>query len=43
MGVDKTTLIHGNGTDVPEKGSKVTIEYEARIYDTSALDNKGDK
>lgn len=39
MGVTKKVLIEGNGTDKPQKGNEVTIEYTGNLYDESKADN----
>ena len=41
MGVTKHTLKPGNGTDIPQKGDDVVIEYTGFLYDESAPDHKG--
>jgi FK506-binding protein 1 len=41
MGVIKHTLKAGNGTDIPQKGDDVVIEYTGCLYDESAPDHKG--
>jgi len=41
MGVEKTLLKNGNGTDQPKKGDTVTMEYTGWLYDPSKPDNKG--
>jgi FK506-binding protein 1 len=43
MGVEKTLITQGNGTDTPKKGDVVTMEYTGWLYDTSKPQNKGDK
>ena len=45
MGVDKKILKAGNGTDKPQKGDEVTIEYTGNLYDESKADNdyRGDQ
>lgn len=41
MGVEKTLISEGNGTDKPKKGDTVTMEYTGWLYDTSKPENKG--
>ena len=41
MGVDKTVLREGNGSDRPQIGDKVTMEYTGWLYDPSQPENKG--
>ncbi|EAW13393.1 FKBP-type peptidyl-prolyl cis-trans isomerase [Aspergillus clavatus NRRL 1] len=36
MGVEKETLRPGNGTDFPQHGDKVAINYTGCLYDTKA-------
>jgi len=33
MGVQRTLVKHGNGTDKPKKGDEVTIEYTGWLHD----------
>lgn len=35
MGVQKQILREGNGTDYPQNGDDVTIEYTGNLYDES--------
>ncbi|MCJ1483156.1 hypothetical protein MMC06_003323, partial [Schaereria dolodes] len=39
MGVDRTVLEQGNGTDRPKKGDEVTIEYTGNLYDAAQASN----
>ena len=39
MGVTRTVLKDGNGTDVPKAGDTVIIEYTGNLYDESQKDN----
>jgi FK506-binding protein 1 len=41
MGVTKTLLSPGNGTDKPQKGDSITMEYTGNLYDPNAQDGKG--
>ncbi|KAF4553077.1 FKBP-type peptidyl-prolyl cis-trans isomerase-like protein 1 [Elsinoe fawcettii] len=41
MGVTKQTLKPGNGTDRPQAGDTVTMEYTGNLYDASAPGTKG--
>ncbi|KAG7007852.1 hypothetical protein G7Y79_00008g024900 [Physcia stellaris] len=45
MGVEKKVLKEGNGTDKPQKGDEVTIEYTGNLYDEAKADNdyRGDQ
>ena len=45
MGVEKKVLKEGNGTDKPQKGDEVTIEYTGNLYDEAQADNdyRGDQ
>lgn len=43
MGVEKTVISEGNGSDTPRKGDTVTMEYTGWLYDTSKPENKGNK
>ncbi|KAF2201554.1 peptidyl-prolyl cis-trans isomerase [Delitschia confertaspora ATCC 74209] len=40
-GVTKTVLKPGNGTDFPEPGQEVSMEYTGWLYDPKKPDNKG--
>ncbi|KAJ5770410.1 uncharacterized protein N7511_002461 [Penicillium nucicola] len=39
MGVDKKTLVPGNGVDFPRKGDNVALHYTGYLYDASKADN----
>lgn len=39
MGVTKKLLKEGNGTDKPQNGDDVTIEYTGNLYDEEHADN----
>lgn len=41
MGVTKTVLTPGNGTDYPKSGDKVLMVYTGWLEDTSAPESKG--
>ncbi|KAF2824343.1 peptidyl-prolyl cis-trans isomerase [Ophiobolus disseminans] len=41
MGVEKTVLRRGNGTDVPKKHDEVAMEYTGWLFDDDAPDKKG--
>jgi FK506-binding protein 1 len=43
MGVEKTLVSQGNGTDTPRKGDTVIMEYTGWLYDTSKPENKGNQ
>ncbi|KAJ5966457.1 hypothetical protein N7481_013171 [Penicillium waksmanii] len=45
MGVEKKTLVPGNGVDFPKKGDNVSLHYTGCLYDASKADNHfmGDK
>jgi hypothetical protein len=43
MGVEKTVLSEGNGSDTPKKGDTVTMEYTGWLHDTSKPENKGNQ
>lgn len=38
-GVERKVLKEGNGTDKPQKGDDVTIEYTGNLYDEAQADN----
>ena len=39
MGVEKKTLVEGNGVDYPKKGENVAIHYTGCLYDATKADN----
>ena len=39
MGVETKVLKEGNGTDKPQKGDEVTIEYTGNLYDETQANN----
>lgn len=39
MGVEKKTLVEGNGVDYPKKGEHVAIHYTGCLYDPEKADN----
>ncbi|KAJ5400489.1 hypothetical protein N7465_010978 [Penicillium sp. CMV-2018d] len=39
MGVEKKTLVEGNGVDYPKKGEHVAIHYTGCLYDAEKVDN----
>ncbi|KAJ5397739.1 hypothetical protein N7509_005852 [Penicillium cosmopolitanum] len=39
MGVEKQTLVPGNGVDFPKKGDNVALHYTGCLYDASKADN----
>ncbi|KAJ5942750.1 hypothetical protein N7516_002918 [Penicillium verrucosum] len=39
MGVEKKTLVEGNGVDYPKKGEHVAIHYTGCLYDAEKADN----
>ena len=41
MGVTKTQISPGNGTDKPKAGDTITMEYTGNLYDKNAANNKG--
>lgn len=43
MGVEKTVISQGNGSDTPRKGDTVTMEYTGWLYEPSKPENKGNK
>ena len=43
MGVTKTMISPGNGTDKPKAGDTITMEYTGNLYDEKAANNKGDQ
>ena len=43
MGVEKTVISQGNGSDTPRKGDTVTMEYTGWLYEPSKPENKGHK
>ena len=45
MGVEKKILKEGNGTERPQRGDEVTIEYTGNLYDEAQADNdyRGDQ
>ena len=38
MGVTRKVLSEGNGSDKPQKGDDVTIEYTGNLYDEAVED-----
>jgi len=43
MGVEKTVIKEGNGSDKPRKGDTVTMEYTGWLYEPDKPENKGNK
>lgn len=41
MGVQKTVISPGNGTDRPQKGDNITMEYTGCLHDANAPEGKG--
>ncbi|PGH10470.1 hypothetical protein AJ80_07513 [Polytolypa hystricis UAMH7299] len=39
MGVEKKTLVEGNGVDYPKKGENVALNYTGCLYDATKADN----
>ena len=39
MGVEKKTLVPGNGVDFPKKGDNIAMHYNGCLYDASKADN----
>jgi len=43
MGVEKTIIKEGNGSDYPKPGEQVAMEYTGWLFDDSKSDKKGNQ